>query len=465
MATLAMKFGGSALGNTAALTQVLSIVLHEAPRWDHLLLIVSALDGVTDQLIEAAHFAQLGSRRGYRRITANIRQRHLALIEKLPLGTVERATLQADIDRLLFDFLNLAEHISQSVTDTVTPETIDSVVGVGEKLAARILAALLRQNELRGVAIDATDLVITDATFGNAIPDMALTRARVAQNLLPMLERDIIPVLTGYIGGTANGRPTTLGRGGSDLSVSVLGICADAEEVWVWTDVDGIMSSDPREIQDAHTIKEMSYAEMAELAYFGARVLHSRMVPPLREKGIALRVKNVYKPQQAGTLIFTKPQPATLFKAVTSIRGIGLSAPQSGALHEIIALTDTVMYETIGSQADVMIGTQASSHSFICFVIPTAAGPDAAYNMVTAMESRLTDEPLLKAWHVQQVSVITTIGEIVGGLTRLTAQIFEVLDGIQVLAVAQNPAGCGLSLVVEPQYAELALTRVHRLTL
>lgn len=464
MATLAMKFGGSALGNTAALTQVLSIVLHEAPRWDHLLLVVSALDGVTDQLIEAAHFAQLGSRRGYRRIAANIRQRHLALIEKLPLGTVERGTLQADIDRLLFDFLNLAENISQSVTDTVTPETIDSVVGVGEKLAARILAALLRQNELRGVAIDATDLVITDATFGNAIPDMALTRNRVTHNLLPMLERDIIPVLTGYIGGTATGKPTTLGRGGSDLSLSILGVCADAAEVWVWTDVDGIMSADPREIQEAHTIKEMSYAEMAELAYFGARVLHSRMVSPLREKGIALRVKNVYKPQQAGTLIFSKPQPATVFKAVTSIRGIGLSAPKSGALHDLIALTDTVMHETIGSQADVMISTQASAHSFACFVIPTAAGPDAAYNMVSALEARLSYEPQLAMWRVQQVSVITTIGEIVGGLTGIMARIYEALDGMQVLAVTQNPTGCGVSIVIEPQFTDLALSRIHHLT-
>lgn len=459
-----MKFGGSALGNTAALTQVLSIVLHEAPRWEHLLLVVSALDGVTDQLIEAAHFAQLGSRRGYRRIAANIRQRHLALIEKLPLGTVERATLQADIDRLLFDFLNLAENISQSVTDTVTPETIDSVVGVGEKLAARILAALLRQNELRGVAIDATDLVITDATFGNAIPDMAATRARVIQNLVPMLERDIIPVLTGYIGGTANGKPTTLGRGGSDLSLSILGVCAEADEVWVWTDVDGIMSADPREIQEAHTIKEMSYAEMAELAYFGARVLHSRMVAPLRENEIALRVKNVYKPQQTGTLVFSKPQPATNFKAVTSIRGIGLSAPRSGALHDLIALTDTVMHETIGSQADVMIGTQASAHSFVCFVIPTAAGPDAAYNMVTALESRLSYEPALTIWRVQQVSVITMIGEIVGGLTSIMARIYEALDGMQVLAVAQNPTGCGVSIVIEPQYTDLALARIHGLT-
>lgn len=458
-----MKFGGSALGSTAALTQVLSIVLHERARWDHLLLVVSALDGVTDALIEAANFAQLGSRRGYRRIAANIRQRHLALIEKLPLGGVERATLHADIDKLLFDFLNLAESLSNALTDHVTPETIDAVVGVGEKLSARIVAALLRQNELRGVAIDTTDLIITDANFGNARPDMAQTRARVAQNLLPMLERSIIPVLTGYIAGTASGKPTTLGRGGSDLSAALLGICAGAEEIWVWTDVDGIMSADPREIAGAHTIPELSYAEMAEMAYFGARVLHSRMVGPLRDHQIALRVKNVFRPQGTGTLISARPATGPALKAVTSIRGVGLASSSSGPLDGLIALTNTAMAETLGGQAEVMLSAQGSANSFACFVIPTAAGPDAAYNLVSTMQARLAGATGPDGWSARQVSVVTAIGDLGGRVTGLTARVLMALDGIPILAMAQNPTGCALSLVVEPEYAEAALGRIHAL--
>src|SRR5690606_18574799 len=168
MAILVMKFGGASVGTATALTQVLSIVLQEHERWDHLLLVVSALDGVTDALIEASQLALLNNRRGYRRIVATLRTRHLALIDHLPLGVNERNALQADIDRLLFDMLDVCQNMPSNLSDSARPEAIDRVIGTGERLAARIVAALLRQNDLRGVAIDASDILITDAVFGNA---------------------------------------------------------------------------------------------------------------------------------------------------------------------------------------------------------------------------------------------------------------------------------------------------------
>ncbi|MBC8100275.1 MAG: aspartate kinase [Armatimonadetes bacterium] len=356
MNTLIMKFGGSTIGTTTALSQVLSIVLYEQTRWDNVLLVVSALDGVTDALIEATHLAQLANRRGYRRITATLRTRHLALIEKLPLGAAERAALQADIDTLLYDMLNICQGIADNTTAPMSPATIDAVIGVGEKVAARIIATLLRQNNVRGVAIDTTDLIVTNEVFGNATPDLALTRARIQQNLLPMLARDIIPVLTGFIAGTQSGKPTTLGRGGSDYTASVLAACIQASEVWIWTDVDGIMSADPREIPQARVIPELAYAEMAELAYFGARVLHARMIIPLRDSRIPLRVKNVYKPQQPGTHIHQQAPAIATLKAVTVIQGIALSAERSGSLAGISTLVDDSMFQIMGAHAEVMLG-------------------------------------------------------------------------------------------------------------
>src|SRR5262249_1012335 len=210
MSTLSMKFGGSSVGMTMGLTQLLSIVLNERERWERLMLVVSALDGVTDQLIEAAHLALLNNRRGYRRIVATLRTRHLALIEYLPLGSTERAALQADIDHLLFDMLDVCQNIPVHLSDAEQPEAIDRIITTGERLAARIVAALLRQNNLRGVAIDAGDVIITDDTFGNATPNLSITRERIATNLLPLLNRGIIPVITGFIGATADGKPTTL---------------------------------------------------------------------------------------------------------------------------------------------------------------------------------------------------------------------------------------------------------------
>src|SRR5262249_35047882 len=149
-------------------------------------------------------------------------------------------------DRLLFDLLDIYQSMAQSPIDTVMPDKVDATIGVGERLTARIIAALLRQNDLRSVAVDATSLIITDESFGNAMPNISPTRELVMNNLLPMLDREIIPVVTGFIGATAKGKPTTMGRGGSDLTASVLGVCSKANEVWIWTAVDGMMSADPR---------------------------------------------------------------------------------------------------------------------------------------------------------------------------------------------------------------------------
>ena len=459
MSTLTMKFGGATVGTTAALTQVLSIVLHEHNHWDRLLLVVSALDGVTDALIEAAHLARLDNRRGYRRIVATLRTRHMALVQNLPLGENERINLLTSIDRRLFDLLETCQTLPSS-----PPDTIDSVASVGERLSARIVAALIRQNNIPSVALDATDLIVTDAVYTHATPNLTLTRERIGITLLPMLERQIIPVVTGYIGATVEGKTTTLGRGGSDYTASILGVGIAADEIWVWSDVDGMMSADPHILSEARTIPLLSHDEVAELAYFGARILHERMIEPIRDEKVSLRVKNVYKPQSAGSLIQHKSdQPEPGIKAVTSIQGLGLSAARSGPLATITGLVDETLFTTIGARAEVMISSQTSSQSFLCFVIPTSAGPDAAYITATALEHRLLDEADAFDWSVRPVSIITAIGFGIDRSPTLIAQLLHALDPIAILALAQGPSHCSISFVVEPKETLAALTCVHKL--
>lgn len=468
MSTLVMKFGGSAVGTTAALTQVLSIALHERKRCDRLVLIVSALDGVTDMLLEAAHLAQLNNQRGYRRIAATLRTRHIALVEQLPLGAQERSSLHADIESLLFDMLNTCQMVAHTPSDTLSPEASDSIAAVGERLSARIVAALLRQNDLRGVAIDGMDVMITNAVYGNASPDMVLTREKVARYLIPMLDSKIIPVVTGFIGATGQGKITTMGRGGSDYTASVLSLCLEADELWIWSDVDGMMSADPREIEEAQVIDELSYNEVAELAYFGARILHSRMIQPLKEREIPLRIKNVYKPQQPGTLIrrsSTNSRPR--IKAVTMIQGIGLTAERSGSLAEITKLVDETLFQTTGSHADVMISSQSSARSFLCFLVPTSAGSDAVVAIQNALRARLNGNQAREfaGWTARPLSIVTAISENLDDLPHLAAQVFASLNAVRILGVAQGPSRCSLSIVVEPANADNALRQIHALTL
>ncbi|MCB0186834.1 MAG: aspartate kinase, partial [Caldilineaceae bacterium] len=222
MGTLVMKFGGSTVGTAAALSQVLSIILHEEKRWDNLIVVASALDGITDMMLEAAQLAQIGSARGYRRIAATIRTRHLALVELLPLGNLESTALQADIDRLLFEMLDICQQVANTSNEKLLPQISDAVAGVGERLSARIIAAMLRHNDVRSVAIDGSDIIVTDDEFGNANPILKETEQRIEQNLAPMLSRKIVPVVTGYIGATRSGNPTTIGRGGSDYTASII---------------------------------------------------------------------------------------------------------------------------------------------------------------------------------------------------------------------------------------------------
>lgn len=460
MGILTMKFGGASVGTTTALTQVLSIILQEYERWDHLILVVSALDGVTDALIEAAQLAQLSNRRGYRRIVATLRTRHFALIENLPLGPTESAALQADLDRLLFDMLDTCQSMPDQPENA--DAAFDAVVGVGERLSARIVAALLRQNNLRGVAIDATDLIVTDNVFSNAAPIMTLTRQRITQNLLPMLGRDIIPVITGFIGATQNGQPTTLGRGGSDYTASILAVSTDSEEVWMWTDVNGMMTTDPQEIPQARTIPQLSYDEVAEQAYFGARILHSRMIGPLRERHIPLRIKNIFRPREAGTLIDEgNAENSATIKAVASIQGLSLVSAYSGPLTEITALIDEALFTATGSHAEVMISSQSSARSFVCFIIPTSVGPEAVRSTYSELEKRLQERDYKVPWSIQPVSIITVIGANLDTQVNLVALVFQALSKVRILALAQGPSHCSLSIVVKPEEAERALEQIH----
>lgn len=467
MGTLTMKFGGSSVGNTNALTQVVSIIIQEYERWDHLIVVVSALEGVTDALLEAAHLAQLSNRRGYRRIVATIRTRHLALVEQLSLNNNEHTALQADIDRLLFDMLDTCQSLTeQAIEGGSNQATIDAIVSVGERLATRIIAALIRSSGLRSVAIDTDEILITDTNFGDAKPNLEATQIRYNEYLQPLLERGIVPILTGFIGGTLDGNPTTLGRGGSDYTAAIIGACAATDEVWMWTDVDGLMSTDPREVNTARVITALSYEEVAELAYFGARIVHARMIAPLQSADIPIRIKNVYKPQGAGTLIHhTSEQAGTPIKAVTSIQGIGLTADSNGPLSAVEEAINNAVTQITGNPPGVQIVAQSSNRSFICVVIPPHTGPEAVNNTRMELEAQLAADPAASAWQTQTVGVITAIGSHLNTSGSHLAGIFAALEDIPLLAISQGPSQCHISLVVKIQHASIALERLHALAI
>jgi aspartate kinase len=223
-----------------------------------------------------------------------------------------------------------------------------------------------------------------------------------------------------------------------------------------------MMSADPHEIAAAQVIPTLSYDEVGELAYFGARILHTRMVAPLRQAQIPLRIKNVVKPQQPGTLIHAHASSESRrLKAVTAIGGLGLAADASGSLAPIAALVDETLFATTRSHADVMISAQSSAHSFVCFLIPTNAGPDAIHVTRTALEEALRQNPDTLTWKIKPVSIITVISNHFEYWSNPLADLLKALPGCRFLALAQGPSQCSFSLVVEPEFADDLLAKVH----
>lgn len=461
MRTLTMKFGGASVGSAETLNQVVNIILQEHQRWDGLILVVSALSGVTDDLIKATQFARIDTPSKYHLIVADLRSRHMKLIEQLQLEEDERRALYADIDQLLFEMLNNCRDLTERPQD-IEPETIDRIVGMGEQLSAQIVSTLLRHHDLRGAAIDATEIIITAESHGRI--DLGKTRTRVREHLLPMLNHRIIPVIPGFIAGTSSGKPTTLGRGGSDYTASIISQCVQTDEMWMWTNVDGIMTTNPHLISTARTVPHLTYDEGAELAYFGAKILHSRMIGPLQEQGIPLCVKNIFDPTHPYTQVSNAAScPTPQIKAVTCISGIGLSTGQSGSLANIINEINTILLKTINNTADVTVTSQSSSRSFISFVVPTSAGTNVDSLIQNALNDHLRQHLRHQDWQVQPVTFITAVGANLDKAPRLIGQIFAAMENIPILALSQGPSHCSLSIVVSPQDAPEALNRIHQL--
>jgi aspartokinase/homoserine dehydrogenase 1 len=323
------KFGGTSVGNAERIANVADIALKHQDGGGtvsgDMVVVVSAMSGVTNALIAGARAAAEGQDPVYREIKADLLNRHLDVVETLLQRSAERLEVGGLVEDRLHDLERLYRSIA--ILGELTIRGCDTVVSVGEQLSTSILAAVLRERSARAQAISATELIVTDNSFGAAVPLMDRTRQRVQERIKPLVERGVIPVITGYIAATEQGVTTTLGRGGSDYTAAILGAGLDADEVWIWSDVDGILTADPNIVPHARTLMELSYTEASDLAYFGADVLHPKTIRPVIENGIPLRIVNSLNPTHPGTLIVKTPNPGReLLPAIISTTNLSMIA-------------------------------------------------------------------------------------------------------------------------------------------
>ena len=309
---LVLKFGGTSVGDAKAISQVAQIIKNTKEKDPNVVVVTSAMSGVTNTLIAAATAAAQGNEQPYWDARSELLLKHQIVAGQLIDDGVERAAYGRMVDERLRSFERLCHSIH--VLGELTARGLDVVSGLGERMAAPLLAAVLRANGVDAESVDAGDIVVTDNTFGGATPLLEQTCTRTQNRLLPMLEQGKVPIITGYVAVTEEGIPSTLGRGGSDYSAAIFAACLEADEVQIWTDVDGVLTADPRIVPDARTLPQLSYMEAAELAYFGAKVLHPKTILPAVEADIPIRIANTFNPDGPTTLVLNKPEKMVLSK-------------------------------------------------------------------------------------------------------------------------------------------------------
>ncbi|MFZ1268136.1 MAG: aspartate kinase [Anaerolineae bacterium] len=462
---LVLKFGGTSVGSADAFSQVAHIVAQARTRDPQVVVVTSAMSGVTNTLIAAAQAAAGGQEESYREARVALLVKHQVVAGQLVADGVERAALGRLFDERLRSFERLCRSIA--VLGELTNRGLDVVSGLGERLAAPLLAAVLRSQGVHAEAIDATEVLVTDNSFGAASPLLAETRMHCQERLRPLLEGGVVPVLTGFIGATAQGIPTTLGRGGSDYSAAIFGAVLDADEVQIWTDVNGVLTADPRIVPEARTLPELSYSEAAELSYFGAKVLHPKTILPAIERGIRLRVLNTFNPEHPGTCIVKEltetGRKLGAVKAITAIKNLTLVNVAGKGMMGVPGIAARTFAAVARAGANVLMISQSSSEQSITFVVPQSDAPTVLDDLRHDLARELAQHWVDAVTGRDDIVIVAVVGAEMAGTPGIAARVFGALGEahVNVIAIAQGSSEVNISLVVLVGDADTAVRRIH----
>lgn len=458
---LVMKFGGTSVGSAGRMRAAAALASRER-RNRPVLVVVSAMSKITDLLLDTMRHAEAGDRAGIDANLSTLRSRHLEACREL-LSEVRQAAAMAGLHGLIAEFERIVS--GMVLLNERPPRSVDEAVAVGERLSALLVAECLNREGTPAAAVNAWDVVVTDAVFGNASPLMEPTRTKARERLLPMLDEGLVPVVTGFNGATSDGRPTTLGRGGSDFSASILAAALDAAEVWIWTDVDGIMSADPRLVPDAVVLDEVTYAEAAELAYNGAKVLHPRTLAPLVERRIPVWSKNSFAPEKPGTQIVPAIAASNGARAVTSMTNVALVSlePASAEITGVRVMA-RALDAIARANVEILALSSSSYRQSFCFLVRA----EELARTMEALESALALElahGYVTPIHVDTaVGLLAVVGEGMQGKPGLAGRIFTAIsrEQVNIIAIAQGSSELTIAVVVRRDGLEKAVRAVHK---
>ena len=451
---LVMKFGGTSMGSAARI-EAAAVLIREQHQSRPVLVVVSAMSKVTDLLLDAMKHAEARDSTGLAEAVHRLRAMHLEAAQglQLPPATAESIEqLVAEFEQIVGGMLMLGDRPARSV---------DLAVAIGERLSALLLATYLGPDAL---AVNSASLIVTDAVFGNASPFLDQTATKARSVLGPLLDAKQIPVATGFNGATADGRATTLGRGGSDFSASILSAVMDAQELWIWTDVDGIMTADPRLVPEAQVLEEVSFAEAAELAYNGAKVLHPRTLSPLIDKRIPVWSKNSFAPHKPGTRIVPELSVSSGARAVTSMRDVSLISvePAHAAISGVQVMART-MDALARANVEVLTVSASSYRQSFCFLVRDVELARTVEVLEAGLALELTHGYVNPLSIDSEVGLLAVVGEGMRGAQGLAGRIFTAIsrENVNIMAIAQGSSELTIAIVVRRAGLEKAVRAVH----
>jgi aspartate kinase len=454
-----MKFGGSLLASHHGIRRAGDLVERARSKGDEVVVVVSALGDVTDVLLQAANDARSWSEREILEAIDKLRRMHLSSFEQSSLRNDGKTEVLQGVEASLGKLRETL--LGVSMLKELSPRSKDLVVSFGERISAPIVSA-----EVRARGMDSTSLtggeagIVTDDTFGEAMPIHGATVRLVRRRLLPMLERGEVPVVAGFIARSKTGDTTTLGRGGSDYTATLLASCIDADEVWIWTDVDGILTADPRVVKDPATVGRLSYAEAEELAFFGAKNMHPLALGPARTGEVPVRIKNGFRPELPGTLI-TKEQTKSrgVVKVVAVVKNVGLLTVAGETLQGRPGIAARVFAALASSRVNVLMISQSVSEANISMIVKRASLKFAE----KALRRELKNQGIAVEGD-PRVSVVAAVGAGMRGAKGVAAKIFGAVasSGINVRMIAQGSSELNISFVVDERDADDAVRALHK---
>ncbi|MDE3193683.1 MAG: aspartate kinase [Chloroflexota bacterium] len=457
MTTTVLKFGGTSVATPEVLERLARIVA--GVKGDRVV-VVSATAGTTNALIGAARAAAAGDVTGAEATMARLETAHEELLRKAAGAQTD------DVSATLRDLAQRTTALLRSVAllRECSARSQDAIASFGEMASSHLVAAALRSRGIDARPVSATGIVVTDDAFGNAAPAFEETYARANEVLVPMLRAGGVPIVTGFIGATGEGVTTTLGRGASDYTAAILAAALRADACLIYTDVSGVMSADPRIVPSAKPLPQLSYAEAAELSYFGAKVLHPRAVLPAIELGIPVRILNTFAADDPGTTIVSEAvADGSVVKATTSLGGLGLLTVQGAGMSGIPGFAAKVFDTTAAEGVSVLMISQASSENSICIVVPAETVDRLKGALERMLAKELAHHDVERVAVERPIAVVAAVGDGMRGTPGVAARVFGALGrlGVNVVAIAQGSSELNISFCVAEADQAKAVRAVH----